>query len=187
MGALLIWLDRAGFEQIAGIEQGSRGLNDMARYHGRIFRVSNVVDGDTLDIEAPEKDKDYTRLRLWGVDTPETKHPQLGVCYFGPQASEFAAQMVLDKDVTIYLIENDTRDKYDRLLAYVKLPDGRYLNEELISEGFGYADFRFRHDFYNKYKQLEASARREQKGLWKEVTVDKMPPWRQKYESKDLN
>ena len=44
-----------------------------------------------------------------------------------------------------------------RLLAYIELPDGRFLNEELLSEGFAYADLRFRHSYYQKYQQLEAA------------------------------
>lgn len=160
---------------------------DFEKYNAKMFLVTNVVDGDTLDINVPDDGKDYTRIRLWGVDTPETKDPRTGVAFYGPEASEFTTKQALDKDVTIYLVENDTRDKYHRLLAYILLPDKRFLNEVLIEEGFGYADYRFKHDFYNKYKRLESSAKRNKKGLWKEVTVDKMPQWRQKYELKDLN
>lgn len=78
--------------------------------------------------------------------------------YFGPEAAEFTKQLSFGKHVTIYLdTSNRTRDKYERLLAYVQLPDDRFLNEVLVAEGFAYADVRFRHSFYNKYKQLEAS------------------------------
>ena len=100
--------------------------------------------------------------------------------YFGPEAAEFTKNLALGKKVTIYLDEdNRTRDKYSRLLAYVKLPDERFLNEVLISEGFAYADWRFRHSLYHKYKQLEAAARSQKKGLWPNVTPEQMPEWRQ--------
>jgi micrococcal nuclease len=85
----------------------------------------------------------------------------------------------LESRVTLYLEEHRTRDKYGRLLAYIELPDGRFLNEVLLSEGFAYADPRFRHSFYHKYKQLETTARSQKKGLWSNVTPEQMPKWRQ--------
>ncbi len=150
---------------------------DFERYHEKTFTVVKVVDGDTLDINAPDGNNLHTRIRLWGVDTPETKNPKTGIMYFGPQAAEFAAESALGKDVVIYLEERQTRDKYGRLLVYVRLPDGAILNEILLTEGFAYADVRFRHSFYHKYSQLEALARSQKKGLWLHVTPNQMPQW----------
>jgi len=79
-----------------------------------------------------------------------------------------------------------TRGKYGRLLAYVQLPDGRFLNEVLVAEGFAYADLRFRHIFYHKYPRLEASARSRKKGLWEKVTRDQLPKWLQRKKSRLL-
>ena len=151
---------------------------DLQKYHEKIFTVTKVVDGDTIDIDIANADKNYTRIRLWGVDTPETKKPGSPVMYFGPEATEFTTQKTLGKKVTVYLnTEKSTRDKYGRLLAYIKLPDGPFLNEELLKEGFAYADTRFKHPFYNKYKQLQALAKNQKRGLWKDITIDKMPDW----------
>jgi micrococcal nuclease len=102
--------------------------------------------------------------------------------YFGPEAAEFSERSALEKRATIYLEEHNTRGKYGRLLAYVQLPDGRFLNEVLLAEGFAYADLRFRHSLYQKYKKLESSARRQQKGLWEEVTREQLPEWLQRME-----
>jgi micrococcal nuclease len=157
--------------------------SDLEKYHAKTFTVVNVVDGDTLDIDIADGKYDHTRVRLWGIDTPETKNPQTGVMYFGPEAAEFTKGLVLGKQVTVYLDETRTRDKYDRLLAYVKLLDGEFLNEVLLTEGFAYADLRFKHDFYNKYKQLEAGARSQKKGLWLGVTPEQWPEWRQRERS----
>ena len=161
---------------------GKPGIDDFSRFHKKSFTVVKVVDGDTIDIDAPGGKNKYTRIRLWGIDTPETKHPETGVMYFGPEAADFATQSALGKQGTIYLEEHRTRDKYGRLLAYVKLPDGKVLNELLLTEGFAYADLRFRHSFYNKYKQLENIARRHKKGLWKKVRQEQLPEWLQKRE-----
>jgi micrococcal nuclease len=166
---------------------GDTGTGDFNRYHAKSFTVAKVVDGDTIDINAPDGNKNNTRIRLWGIDTPETKHPETGVMYFGPEAAELATKLALGKQVTIYLEERRTRGKYGRLLAYVQLPDGRFLNEVLLSGGFAYADLRFRHGFYNKYKQLEAIARGRKKGLWLKVSRDQIPEWLQRMKPNLLN
>ena len=154
---------------------------DIEKYHAKNFAIVNVVDGDTIDIDILDGRHNQTRIRLWGIDTPETNSETRGVMYFGPEAAEFARELVLGEDVSVYLeAEKHTRDKYDRLLAYVQLPDGRFLNEVLVSEGFAYADLRFRHSLYNKYKQLEASARSSKKGLWENVTREQLPEWLQR-------
>ena len=70
------------------------------------------------------------------------------------------------------------RDKYGRLLCYIKLDDGRILNEELITQGFAYADTRFKHSYYAKYIELEETARKGKKGLWKEIKPEQMPKWK---------
>ncbi len=152
---------------------------DLEKYHKKTFTVVKVVDGDTIDIDIGDVEKNYTRVRLWGIDTPETKNPDTGVMYFGPEAAEFTTKLVLNKRICVYLDATRTRGNYGRLLAYVQLPDGRFLNEVLITEGFAYADLRFRHSLYQKYKQLESSARRQKKGLWEKVTREQQPEWLQ--------
>jgi micrococcal nuclease len=163
------------------VRAGSRRLADVEKYDGRKFVVIKVVDGDTIDINVPDANHPHTRIRLWGVDTPETEKSPGGAMYFGKEASQFTTDLALGKTVTIFLDKNNnTRGKYGRLLAYVQLPDSQYLNELLLSAGYAYADLRFDHSFYYKYKQLEASARSLEKGLWKEVTLEQMPGWLQK-------
>ena len=154
------------------------GVQDFQRYHGGRFAVINVVDGDTLDIDAADANSAHTRIRLLGIDAPETRSDKTGVMYWGPESSEFATKLAFGKHVRVYLdTVNNTRGKYGRLLAYVQLPGGKFLNEVLTTEGFVYADLRFRHSFYNRYKQLEASARGSKKGLWESVSRDQFPEW----------
>ena len=159
---------------------------DFEKYHAKTFTVVNVVDGDTFDIDIPNGQYEQTRIRLWGLDTPETKNDETGVMYFGPEACEFTKKLTLGKQLTVYLEKHRTRGKYGRLLAYVQLPDGRFLNEVLLSEGYAYADLRFEHSLYYKYKRIEAAARSAKKGLWKKVTPDQLPKWLQR-KQKRLN
>ncbi|MFB0554560.1 MAG: thermonuclease family protein [Phycisphaerae bacterium] len=181
---LFVWLDyshiRSKWQPQPKSEEQAKAY-DFQKYHTKTFTVVNVVDGDTIDIDIPDGNNISTRIRLWGIDTPETKNPNVGVMYFGPEAAEFARKLVLEKPVTVYLDEgNNTRGRYGRLLAYVKLPNDGFLNEVLLNEGYAYADVRFRHSLYNKYGQLEASARSLKKGLWGKVTREQLPEWLQR-------
>ena len=157
---------------------------DHDRYHNRVFRCVHVVDGDTIDIDSPDRPHRTTRIRLWGVDTPETARSPQGEMYFGPEASAFTKSRVENVDVRIVLAPDQTRDKYGRLLAYVYFGDPpRMLNEEIVSQGYGYADTRFPHAWRERFKQLEERARKKRAGLWAGVTLEQMPPWRQRYET----
>jgi endonuclease YncB( thermonuclease family) len=160
---------------------------DLEKYHAKTFTIVKVIDGDTIDIDIPDGTYKTTRIRSLGIDAPETHSEEFGTMYFGPEAAEFTKELALGKNVDIYLDSpNPTRGKYGRLLAYVKLPDGRFLNEVLLSEGFAYADLRFKHSFFNRYTQLEALARNQQKGLWKEATREQLPDWLQRMKPKLL-
>ena len=157
--------------------------DDRARYHDCSHRVVYVVDGDTLDIDAPDGDKAVTRIRLWGVDTPEMGHGKKPPMHFGAEAKEFAKRTLMDCLVHIVLSPKRTRGKYGRLLAYVFLErDGRMFNEMLIEEGYAYADLRFDHHYFKRFKQIEKRARESGVGLWANVTSDKMPTWKQRFE-----
>ncbi len=180
--ALLVLLDNAFIKhkwQSQPLSEEQAKAYDLDKYHAKTFTVTNVIDGDTLDINIPDGQSEYTRIRLLGIDAPE-KNAASGMMYFGPEAAESTKKIILAKQVEVFLDEtNQTRGKYGRLLAYIKLPDGRFLNEVLLSEGLAYADLRFRHSFYNKYKQIESRARTGKKGLWQNVTPDQLPLWLQ--------
>jgi len=189
LAAIFIWLDNSPlkrrWQQRPKSEEQAKAY-DLEKYHKKTLTVVKVVDGDTIDIDIPDANKNYTRIRLWGIDTPETKSEEPAVRSLGLQAAEFTAKLALGKQVTVYLEEHRTRGKYGRLLAYVQLPDDRFLNQVLVAEGFAYADLRFRHSLYHRYQQLEASARRQKKGLWEEVTREQLPEWLQREKPKLL-
>jgi micrococcal nuclease len=176
-----VWLDHALIShgrQLTPKSEEQAKASDLKKYHGREFTVVNVIDGDTIDIDIPDGHYERTRIRLLGIDTPETDTEQSSVMYFGPEAAEFTKKSALGKSITVYLdAPNPTRGKYGRLLAYVKLPDGGFLNEVLLTEGYAYADSRFSHSFYNKYRQLQSRARSSKKGLWLNVTPNQLPQW----------
>ena len=176
--ALALFLaDREGMFGTRPAPAGS----DYERYHGKTFRVARVVDGDTIDIAAPDRGKPTTRVRLWGVDTPETKRRDTPVQHFGPEATAFTKSACQDRQVKIELEPHTTRGTYGRLLAYVILPDGTMLNRELVRQGFGYADPRFPHRLKPEFLSLQNEARQQRRGLWKDVRRKDLPSyWRDK-------
>jgi endonuclease YncB( thermonuclease family) len=182
--ALLVWLDRNGIPLPGSGPSTSRQqtlATDMERYHGQRFTVVKVVDGDTLHLDAADLGGESTKVRLLGIDAPEMGTNRSARMYYAEETTTFARRLALGKEMRVYLDERaGSRDRYQRLLAYIELPDGKFLNEELLSEGYAYADRRFKHSYYQKYLQLEAGAHSLGKGLWKNVKPEQMPPWRQK-------
>jgi micrococcal nuclease len=133
-----------------------------------VARVIRHVDGDTveLEIQNPEPPlRPKEKIRMIGVDTPETVHPDKGVEYFGKEASAYTTERLLGK--TVFLaFDWDTRDKYDRLLAYIYLADGTCHNADLIKNGYGHAYTRFPFQFLEEFRKLEQDARIAKRGLW---------------------
>ena len=121
--------------------------------------VERVVDGDTIVV------RDVGRVRLIGVDTPETVHPSRPVEFFGKEASAFTKRLVDGKRVRLEYDQQRT-DRYGRTLAYVHLPDGTFVNAEIIRRGYGHAYTRFPFKYLDRFRGLERDARRAGRGLW---------------------
>lgn len=130
---------------------------------GISLRVERVIDGDTLLMEG-----EY-RVRLQGVDTPETKHPNRPPEPWGLQASDFTRQRVEGRVVQLEF-DRARHDAYGRWLAYVFI-EGSLLNEELIRAGYSEAetDFPFRADRQRQFRLAEEAARAERLGIWSEL------------------
>jgi micrococcal nuclease len=125
-----------------------------------MYKVKRIIDGDTLLLINGE------RVRLTGVDTPETKHPQKRVQYFGKEAYLFTKRMMGER-VVRFEFERQKRDKYGRLLAYAYLSDGTFLNAEIIRQGYGFAYTRFPFKYIEEFRRYEREARERRKGLWR--------------------
>ena len=132
----------------------------LSTSHAEIYKIKRVIDGDTLLLINGE------RVRLIGVDTPETKHPQKPVEYFGKEAYLFTKQMVDGKEAR-FEFDRQKRDRYGRLLAYVYLLDGTFLNAEIIKQGYGFAYTKFPFKYMEEFRRYEREARETRKGLWR--------------------
>lgn len=124
--------------------------------------VERVVDGDTIVVSGGE------RVRLIGVDTPETRDPRRPVGCFGKQASEFTSTLLPAGSRVRLVGDVEPRDRYQRLLAYAyRLPDGLFVNAELLRRGFGQVltiPPNVAHS--EEFVALSREAREEERGLW---------------------
>ena len=124
--------------------------------------VKRVVDGDTLKVEIDGKEE---TVRLILVDTPETKHPQLGVQPFGPEASAFTVSSLNGKEIGLEKDVSD-RDRYGRLLRYVWV-DGELFNQQLIAKGLArVAIYQPDVKYIDQFRTSQQKAQREGIGIW---------------------
>ena len=154
----------------------SAGLANCA---DQFFRVSKAIDGDTIKLSTGE------HVRLIGIDTPESRYntklerdaarsrkDMKAIINMGKEASNFTRHLVEGERVRLEF-DVQKRDKYGRLLAYVYLEDGTFVNAKIIEEGYGQVmtippDV----EFADYFLKLQREARESRKGLW--ASVDEM-------------
>jgi micrococcal nuclease len=105
------------------------------------------------------------RVRLWGIDAPESKQP------WGTRAKQFTGDLAFGKTVTVRVRDID---RYKRTVVEIILPDGRNLNQELVRAGLAW--------WYRQFAKrdtvlpvLEEEARAAKRGLWADPSPT--PPW----------
>jgi micrococcal nuclease len=127
--------------------------------------VVHLVDGDTLDIEIQGTRE---RVRVLGVDTPETKKKDTPIECFGPEASAFTAAAFPTGTTVSLQRDQEARDHYGRLLAVVsRVSDGFDLGYELVRQGYATAlIIKPNTALSERYRDAEADARSEGAGLW---------------------
>lgn len=129
--------------------------------------VTRVVDGDTVYLTFADGRSE--RLRLIGVDTPETVHPTIGEEPGGREASDFTKGALTGQAV---LVEFDVeqRDRYGRLLGYVYTSDGAMFNATLVDRGLAeVATFPPNVRYVNVFTALQQGAREAKVGLWEQT------------------
>jgi micrococcal nuclease len=140
--------------------------------------VVRHIDGDTVVVRIahpPPELQTQETIRMIGVDTPETVHPNKPTQPFGPEASAFTKEQLLGKQVYL-AFDWDLRDRYGRLLAYLYIIEeiekreearvGTCFNTRLIREGYAYAYRYFAFQFMEEFTDLEQAAREAKRGLW---------------------
>jgi micrococcal nuclease len=149
-------------------------LSEHENKQKETFLVKHVIDGDTFELESKE------RVRLLGIDTPEkfqsdkldrdaerTQSDKKTIQKLGTLSSEYAKKLVEGKQVVLLPEPNhENKDRYGRLLRYVYLEDGTFINKKLVADGYAYAYRKYPLSKLDEFIQAEKEAREKNRGLW---------------------
>ena len=131
-----------------------------------LYSIAHYVDGDTIAVNMNGKTE---TVRFIGIDTPETHKPNTPVQCYGPAAAAHTQNAIKAQGGKVRLDSDPlstNRDRYNRLLRYVYLPDGTNLNELNIQQGYA---FYYPYFPFSKSKQFEADEKQAMaanRGLW---------------------
>lgn len=149
---------------LLGIIYESRQQGQVAGDYSQAYAVTEIVDGDTIKIDYQGEEE---TIRLIGIDTPESAHPNKGVECFGKEATNYMQLLVGGKFITLELDETqDLRDRYGRLLAYVWTGD-LLVNEEMLRQGYAFEyTYNYPYKYQQQFKDAQNQARANNLGLW---------------------
>jgi micrococcal nuclease len=155
--------------EVEEIEKEEKIVEDVAgitqEIESELYEVIRVIDGDTIVVQ---KEEQQYKVRMIGIDTPESVHPSKPVEYFGIEAANKLKELIEEKNVILKLDETqDDIDRYGRLLRYVYL-DNIDINLEMIKQGYAFEyTYRVPYEKQEEYKQAENFAKENELGLWK--------------------
>ena len=130
-------------------------------------RVKWVIDGDTVVISNGHK------VRYIGIDAPELGHDDHEAEPYGDEAKRFNVSLVNRKIVRLEF-DKERNDQYERLLAYVFLKDGTFVNAEILSIGYAYLLYHRPNIKHNSIMlQSQRAAMSAKKGIWQNWTEHK--------------
>ncbi len=145
--------------QLTAVPSSSPAPSPAASVPSGFVLVTRVVDGDTIEVGGQ-------KVRYIGVNTPETVDPRRPVQCFGHEASEFNKSLVEGRAVRLVRDISET-DKYGRLLRYVYLEDGTFVNLALVSGGYAQVNT-YPPDVAHarEFQSAQTEARAAGRGLW---------------------
>ncbi len=165
LASFVIALLIAGAQQLGWIETVGDSLEES---QPGLYTVTDFSDGDTITVDMNGKKE---KIRFIGVDTPETHKPNAPVQCYGPAASAFTKNLIGTNKVRLEADPLSTnRDRYDRILRYVFLPDGTFVNERLIRDGYGFYYPYFPFKKSGQFEIAQDKAKSENKGVWGNCT-----------------
>jgi endonuclease YncB( thermonuclease family) len=126
--------------------------------------VTRVVDGDTVVVELSSGP---FRVRLYGIDAPESTQPG------GGESTSYLTKRILHQKVEL---EPFQQDRYDRLIAIVDLGD-EDINETMVQTGHAWAFRKYLKHSDTDYCYYEADARKAHLGLWSLPAAQQVAPW----------
>jgi micrococcal nuclease len=142
---------------VATLQTFSAGAGRLNR--SELVLVKSVIDGDTIAVTT------FGRVRLLGIDAPETSHGLATAAPFGNEARDQLSRLILNRWVRLES-EGPTRDIYNRHLAYVVTEDGQCINTVIVREGFARVSAREPLSRLDELKRAETEAQRSRRGIW---------------------
>ncbi|OGF41055.1 hypothetical protein A2477_02330 [Candidatus Falkowbacteria bacterium RIFOXYC2_FULL_47_12] len=151
----------ANIEISAETSTDSKSLADEKKY----FIVTRVVDGDTIDVSI---DGQVERVRLIGINTPETVDPRKPVECFGKEAGDKMKELLVGKKVSLAADETQSDKDIDgRLLRYVWREDGLFVNKEMVKQGYAYEyTHKTPYQYQSDFKLMQRYAQAVALGFW---------------------
>ncbi len=146
---------------------GTTQSTPSAQLAEELVQVTKVVDGDTIEVSI---NNELKKIRLIGINTPETVDPRRAVQCFGKEASNETKRLLEAQKVILTKDVSET-DKYERLLrlVYLPLPDGQllFVNDYLVRQGYANV-YTYPPDvkFDEQFKKAEKEAKEAKRGLW---------------------
>ncbi|NJR70037.1 MAG: hypothetical protein HC771_16360 [Synechococcales cyanobacterium CRU_2_2] len=140
------------------------GVGQSAIGESATIVPGSIHDGDTLRIRQGEK---VTKLRFCGIDAPELAQP------LGVESRDYLRRLLGDGAVRVVTVE---KDKYDRTVGELFLPDGRSVNVEMVRAGmaYHYAKYSGNCSVKGAIVQAEDEAQSKRLGVW---TGEYQKPW----------
>jgi len=154
-------------QQQGWFEQAGKGV--LTNQPG-LYTINHYVDGDTIVVDMNGKPE---TIRFIGIDTPETHKPNTPVQCYGPAAAAHTQSVIKAAGGKVRLVSDSlstNRDRYNRLLRYVYLPDGTDVNELNVREGYAFYYPYFPFSKKAEFKADEQAAMTANKGLWGNCT-----------------
>ncbi len=146
-------------------DTGDGDTGGTAAVEGQPATVDRIVDGDTviLDIDGQRE-----RVRLIGIDTPESVAENRPRQCYGDEASDAIAGLLPEGSAVVAQRDIEARDQYDRLLLYIyRADDGLFVNRWMVENGFAAAVvYEPNSAHYDEFRALEAAAAQDGVGLW---------------------
>ena len=142
-------------------------------YAGRTIdgMVKAVYDGDTVLLTTREESR--LKVRLYGIDAPETQKPDRPGQAYGAIARRTLMYKIMGRRVTAEIIDVD---QYKRAVAVIRY-EGRDVNREMVAEGMAWAYRKYLEGAYvSEYIGAENLARSRRAGIWRVSNPE--PPWK---------
>lgn len=153
-------------------KEEERILKEEKKLNFEEAKVIRIVDGDTIEILVNDKRE---KIRVIGVDSPETVDPRKEVECFGQKAAEFSKNKLEEQRVWLEKDESQgDRDRYGRLLRYVWIDEKEIdFGKLLIASGFAYEyTYNKEYKYQKEYQTTQKEAEDNKMGLWADGICD---------------